>query len=97
MTLSTMLLKAPHIGVREFKSNLSRFIRTRSPFIVTDRGAPVEVMIPYSEIVEIVELIDEVTDSETLKAVQEGRAAIKNKTEGVSVSVLFDKIKKRNR
>lgn len=97
MTFSAMLLKAPHVGVREFKSNLSKFIKTKSPFIVTDRGLPVEVMIPYPEIVEIAELMDEATDSGTLRAVQEGRSAIKNKTKGASVSMLFDKIKKKNK
>ncbi len=94
MTFSAMLLKAPHVGVSEFKSNLSKFIKTKSPFIVTDRGLPVGVMVPYYEIIEIAELMDEATDSETLRAVQEGRAAIKNKTKGVPVSMLFDKIRK---
>lgn len=95
MTISTMLLKAPHIGVRDFKTNLFKFIKSKSPFIVTDRGTPVEVMLPYSDIVEIAELIDEATDSETLNAIQEGRVAIKKHTKGIPVSKLFKKMRKQ--
>ena len=58
MSIATMLLKAPHIGVRDFKTNLSKFIKRKGPFIVTERGVPVEVMVPYSDLVKIVELID---------------------------------------
>lgn len=94
MTISTMLLKAPHVGIRELKTNLSKLIKKDGPFIVTERGIPVEVMLPYSDIVELAELLDEATDIETLRAVQEGRSAVRDKAKGVAFSRLFNKIKK---
>lgn len=97
MTVAALLLKAPHIGVRELKTNLSRFIKENSPFIVTDRGKPIEVLMPYSEMVEIAEIIDEATDLETLQAVKEGREAIKSKVKGISVSRIFNKIRKERK
>jgi prevent-host-death family protein len=95
MTLATILLKAPHIGVRKFKARLSKFLKSGNPLIITERGVPIEVIIPYAEAIEMVDLIDESTDLVTLKAVEEGRAAIKAKRKGVSVLRLFSKVRKR--
>ncbi len=95
MTLAAILLKAPHIGVRQFKASLSKFLKIGNPLIITDRGVPIEVVIPYAEAIEMVDLIDEATDLEALKAVAEGREAIKAKRKGISVLRLFSKARKR--
>ena len=97
MTIAGMLLRAPHIGIRELKTNLSRLLKKGDPLIVTERGIPVEVMLPYSDIVEIAELIDEATDLKTLRAVQEGRLAVKRGSRGLSASNLFNKIRKKHK
>lgn len=97
MTLASILLKAPHIGVRQFKTRLSRFLKARNPLIITERGVPVEVVIPYREALEMVDLIDEATDLETLKAVQEGRDAIKKGAKGILAAKLFKKIQKERK
>ncbi len=93
MTLASVLLKAPHIGVRQFKAHLSRLLKRRSPLIITERGVPVEVVIPYQEALEMVDLVDEAMDLETLKAVQGGRNAVKKGVKGIPVSRLFKKIR----
>lgn len=97
MTIATKLLRAPHIGIRNLKNRLSWVLRHKSTFIVTDRGIPVEVLLPYSDMVEMIELIDEATDSEILRAVQEGREAVKAGAEGIPVSKAFNKIKKEHK
>jgi len=97
MTIATKLLRAPHIGIRNLKNRLSWVLRHKSTFIVTDRGIPIEVLLPYSDMVEMIELIDEVTDSETLRAVQEGRVAIKGGAKGIPLSNVFNKIKKERK
>jgi len=94
MTLASILLKAPHIGIRQFKARLSRFLKSRSPLIITEHGAPVEVVIPYAEALEMVDLIDEATDLETLKDIQEGRGAIKKGARGIPVARLFKRIRR---
>jgi len=94
MTLATILLKAPHIGVRQFKARLSKFLKSGNPLIITERGVPVEVVIPYAEAIEMVDLIDEATDLKTLKSVEEGRKAIKARKKGVSILRLFSKVSK---
>jgi len=97
MTLGAILLRAPHIGVRQFKAHMSKLLKGASPIIITERGVPVEVVIPYREALEMVDLIDEATDLETLKAVQEGRGAIKRGVKGIPVAGLFAKIRKGRR
>lgn len=97
MTLASILLKAPHIGVRQFKARLSSLLRGRHPLIITERGIPVEVVIPYAEALEMVDLIDEATDLETLKAVQEGRKAVRMDAKGIPIERLFEKIRKKHK
>lgn len=97
MTLASILLKAPHIGVRQFKARLSRLLKSKNPLIITDRGVPVEVVIPYPEALEMVDLIDEATDLETLKTVQEGRDTVKKGAKGILVERLFKKMRKEHK
>ncbi len=97
MTLASILLKAPHVGVRQFKSHLSRLLNQGNPLIITEHGVPVDVVIPYQEALEMVDLIDEATDLETLKAVQKGRLAVKRKVKGVPVLGLFERLRKERK
>ncbi|MDI6751435.1 MAG: hypothetical protein QME07_01040 [bacterium] len=41
--------------------------------IITDRGTPISVNLPYSDLLELVDIIDELSDSETIASVQEGK------------------------
>lgn len=97
MTFASILLNAPHVGVRKFKARLSSFLKSKNPLIITEHGAPVEVVIPYKEALEIVDLIDEATDLETLRAVQEGRRALKKGTKGISLTRLFKKMQRKRK
>ena len=76
MTISS-ILKAKHIGVKSFRTHLSKFIRSREPYIVTDRGEPQEVLIPYDDLIELVEDLEELSDPKLIKQIAEGREAYK--------------------
>ena len=93
MKLAIDFLKAPHIGIRELKEGLSSFLKKSEPVIVTDRGLPVNVILPYNEMIELLDIIDELQDKETLQSVAEGRRAVKKGEEGIPVSNLFKKIR----
>ncbi len=95
MTVARALLNAKSIGVRRLKNNLSRFINKNELFIVTEYGTPEGVYVPYEEMMEIVDVLDELQDKETVEAVAEGRKAIKAKQKGISVSKVFKKIRKK--
>ena len=93
MGLAGKLLGAPHVGVRELKSCLSKRLKEGNPLIITDRGKPVDVILPYQDAMELVEMMDEIADCGARNAVQEGRASIKSGAKGVPVSRLFQSIR----
>ncbi len=93
MTLATALLKAPHIGIRELKARLSEKLKGHLPLVVTDHGEPKQVMVPYEDIVELAEILEELRDPELVKAVKLSRKAAKNGRQGIPVAGLFDEIK----
>ena len=79
------LLGAEHVGVRELRNKLSAYVREESTVIVTKRGTPEKVMLPYEELVELLDIIDELSDPKTLEAVREGREAIDAGADGIPV------------
>jgi hypothetical protein len=94
MNLATVLLRASHIGIRELKEHLStEFLK--EPLVITDRGEPVSINLPYSDVLELIDILDEFSDAETLAAVQEGRNAISGGARGITVSTLFRKTRKK--
>jgi hypothetical protein len=94
MKLAIELLKAHRIGIRDFKEHLSTQ-SLRYPLIITDRGTPISVNLPYSEVLELLDIIDELLDSETLMGVREARKTIKAGVRGIPVARLFNQIRSK--
>jgi PHD/YefM family antitoxin component YafN of YafNO toxin-antitoxin module len=86
MTISNALLRAKSIGVRNFRDGASRFIRRHEFLIITERGAPASVLLPYNDVLEIVDILEELEDRKTVKAIAEGRRAIRKGAKGIPVS-----------
>ena len=92
--IATDLLKAQHIGIRELKEHLStKFLH--ETLVITDRGAPISVNLPYSDMLELTDILDELADLETITTIQEGRKAIKRGSKGIDISNLFKRIQKK--
>jgi len=91
MTLSRALLKAKTIGVRKFRDRLSRLIHTHEMFIVTEHGSPTSVLLPYQDVLEIIDILDELRDKDAIAAVLKGRKAIRAGKKGILASKVFDK------
>ena len=96
MSIATELLRANHVGIRDFKEHLSTKSLNET-LVITDRGAPVSVNLPYSDVLELMDILDELSDPETIKAVQEGRKAIKAGAKGIPVSTVFNKIRAKRK
>ena len=92
MTTATELLKAEHVGVREFKEHISAD-SLKKITVITDHGKPISVNLPYGEVLELVDILDELRDPKTLETVLQGRKSIKTGNKGISVSKLFQKLK----
>lgn len=91
MTLGKALLKARAIGIRKFRDKISRLIHAHEIFVVTDHGSPTSVLLPYDDVLEIVDVLDELRDKEVLDAVTKGRKAIRAGKKGVLASKVFKK------
>lgn len=89
MSIANVLLRAKSVGVRNFRDSVSRFIGKHEPFIITERGTPASVLLPYEDVLEIVDVLEELEDKETLKLVAQGRRAIRRGVKGISVSASF--------
>ncbi len=57
MDIALNLLKAPHVGVREFKEKISSFLNKRKTLVVTDHGEPTSVLVPYKDMMEILDIL----------------------------------------
>lgn len=75
MSLATQLLRAEPIGVRELKNRLSAVLRCGKPRIVTEHNKPCHVLVPYEDLVELVEVLEELSSIKLLRQIAEGRAA----------------------
>lgn len=94
MSIATDLLKAHRVGIRDLKEHLSTQLLSE-PLVITDRGTPVSVNLPYSDVLELVDFLDELSDLKTIATIQEGREAIQAGAKGIAVSHLFKRIRKK--
>lgn len=94
VSITTDILKAEHIGIRELKEHLCK-VNLEKTLVITDRGRPISVNLPYEDILELVDMLDELTDAETLAVIAEARAAIKAGAKGIPVSNLFRRLRRR--
>lgn len=90
MTLANALLRAKSIGVRNFRDGISRFIKKHQLFIITEHGSPASVLLPYNDILELVDVLEELEDKETLKTIARGRKFIRKGAKGILVSRSFN-------
>ena len=91
MRFGKALVKAKRIGVRRFRNNLSKIVKKHEMFVVTDHGTPASVLLPYDDILEIIDILDELRDKVALNAVALGRKSIAARTKGILASKILKK------
>jgi len=67
------LLKARHVGIRELKDHLSELLKEGKPLVATEHGTPKYFLVPYEEMTELVEMVEELSDAHLVAQVQEAR------------------------
>ena len=95
MTLTSALLKAPHVGVRALRTHLSRMLHSSKTLIVTERGQPKRVILSYGIVVGIAETLEEMDDKELAADVAYSRQARSEGVKPISVAQSFKKFKTR--
>lgn len=90
MTTASLLRNAKPVNVREAQAKLSQLIRSKSPSMVISHGKPVSFLVPYEEMLDLVEMLDELKDAKLLREIARARAEYA-RGKAVSVERLFRK------
>ncbi len=85
MDIALDLLKAPHVGVREFKAKMSSLLDKRRTLVVTEHGEPTSVVVPYQDMMELLDILEEINDPQTRQTIALGRKSIKENVKGIPV------------
>ena len=88
MSVAIDLLKSDFIGIKELRASITTD-KLKNTLILTDRGKPVSVSVPYNDMLELLDILDEISDVDTSATVLASRKARKNGTKGVSVLKAF--------
>ena len=73
MSTASLLRKAKPVNVREAQAQLSKLIRSKSPSMVLSHGKPVSFLVPYEEMLDLVETLDELKDTKLLREIERAR------------------------
>jgi PHD/YefM family antitoxin component YafN of YafNO toxin-antitoxin module len=86
MTSATDILKAPHVGIKEFRNRItSKSIRKDKALVLTDHGAPMKVVIDYDELIDLIERLEDLQDKRLWTLVNESRGAVARGDRGIDV------------
>lgn len=83
------ILRADYLGIKEFKEHLCQILKQNKPRIITEYGKPKQFVIPYDEMVEIIEILEELSDPAFLKEIQSARKSYKKGKKAVPSSKLW--------
>ena len=91
MTTKSLFRQAKPVNVREAQAKLSRLIRSKTPSLVLSHGKPVSFLVPYEEMLDLLEMLDELKDQRLLEEISRARSEY---AEGKAVSAkrLFKKM-----
>ena len=73
MSASNLLRKAKPVNVREAQAQLSKLIQSKSPSMVLSRGKPVSFLVPYEDMLDLVETLDELKNRKLLGEMEGAR------------------------
>ena len=74
MSSTNLLRKAKPVNVREAQARLSKLIRLKVPSMVLSHGKPVSFLVPYDDMLDLVESLDELKDKKLLGEIARARA-----------------------
>jgi antitoxin (DNA-binding transcriptional repressor) of toxin-antitoxin stability system len=74
VTAISFLRNAKPVNVREAQAKLSQLIKSRSLCMVVSHGKPVSFLVPYEDMLDLVEMHDELKDTKLLREIARMRA-----------------------
>ncbi len=73
MNRKNLLQKSNVVDVREAQAQLSKLIRSKTPSKILLDGKPMSVLVPYEDMLNLVEVLDELTDDKFLGEIKRAR------------------------
>ena len=73
MSSTNLLRKAKPVNVREAQAQLSKLIRSKLPSMVLSHGKPVSFLVPYEDMLDLVESLEELKDKKLLGEIARAR------------------------
>ncbi len=73
MTTAALLRKAKPVNVREAQATLSKLISSKTPSLVLSHGKPVSFLMPYEDMLDLMEMLEELKDQKLLKEIAKSR------------------------
>jgi PHD/YefM family antitoxin component YafN of YafNO toxin-antitoxin module len=74
MTAASLLRRARPVNVREAQARLSRLIKSKSPSMVLSHGKPMSFLVPYEDMLDLLDTLEELKDSTLLQEIARARA-----------------------
>lgn len=87
----SLLRNARPVNVREAQARLSKLIRSKSPSMVLSHGKPVSFLVPYEDMLDLAETLDELKDKKLLGEIERARVEY-NQGKSVPAERLFKKM-----
>ncbi len=91
MTTRSILRRSKPVNVRQAQATLSRLIRSKTPSLVLSHGKPVSFLVPYEEMLDLLEMLDELRDQKLLEEITRSRSEY-TKGKAVPAERLFRKL-----
>lgn len=91
MNATNLLRKAKPVNVREAQARLSKLIRSKTPSMVLSHGKPVSFLVPYEDMLNLIDTLDELKDKKLLGELERARTEYEQGKE-VSAERLFKKL-----
>ena len=73
MSATSLVRKAKPVNVRDAQAQLSKLIRSKTPTMVLSHGKPVSFLVPYEDMLNFVDTLDELKDKKLLREIERAR------------------------
>jgi antitoxin (DNA-binding transcriptional repressor) of toxin-antitoxin stability system len=74
VTTKSILRQSKPVNVREAQAGLSRLIRSKKPSLVLSHGKPVSFLVPYEEMLDLLDMLDDLKDRKLLEEIARARS-----------------------
>ncbi len=73
MSAINLVRKAKLVNVRDAQAQLSKLIRSTSPTMILSHGKPVSFLVPYEDMLNLVDTLNELKDNRLLGKIKRAR------------------------